>query len=72
MSVATLNLVAKNAKKDFTIPGLGKLCSGGNWYTNENTVYYEVLADSTQASIEVKNIYCNENKDFKHVYIFIL
>ena len=36
------------------------ICTGGTWYTNENTVYYEVLADSTQASIEVKNIDCDD------------
>lgn len=45
----------------FTTPGAaGVACGGGNWGSNENTVYYSFTADATSGSLEVDGIACNE------------
>lgn len=42
------------------VSGNGALCGGGNWASNENTVWYTVIASATTASIDVDNIICND------------
>ena len=43
-------------------PGsIGIICDGGNWSSNENTVYYELYASDTSGSITVNNVVCNDN-----------
>jgi hypothetical protein len=42
-----------------TMPGSTR-CSGGNWGSNENTVYYTFTADETTGSISVSNVTCND------------
>ncbi len=38
----------------------GVTCTGGTWYSNENTVYYTFTATSTNATLEVQNVVCND------------
>ena len=41
--------------------GDANTCVGGsNWTSNENTVYYEVTATSSSASITIDNVICND------------
>jgi|GEM_PF-1981313 hypothetical protein len=42
-----------------TVLGAGA-CSGGTWYSNENTVFYSFTATSTSGSIDIDNIICND------------
>jgi hypothetical protein len=35
-------------------------CVGGSWLSNENTVYYTFTPTSTNASVQVDNIICND------------
>jgi hypothetical protein len=36
------------------------ICAGGTWYSNENTVYYSFTPTSTDATLEIDNILCND------------
>ncbi len=38
----------------------GVTCSGGTWYSNENTVFYTFTATSSNATLEVQNVICND------------
>jgi len=38
----------------------GKTCTGGTWYSNENTVYFSFTASATTGTINVSGINCNE------------
>lgn len=37
----------------------GETCTGGTWYSNENTVYYTFTATDANATIDVENVVCN-------------
>lgn len=37
-------------------------CSGGTWYSNENTVWYTFSATTTTANIAINNITCNNGE----------
>lgn len=38
----------------------GETCTGGTWYSNENTVYYTFTATDANATIDVENVVCND------------
>lgn len=38
----------------------GASCTGGTWYSNENTVYYTFTATATNATLDVENTICND------------
>lgn len=40
----------------------GGSCSGGTWYSNENTVWYTFSATTTTANITITNITCNNGE----------
>ncbi|MBI2259293.1 MAG: T9SS type A sorting domain-containing protein [Flavobacteriia bacterium] len=53
------NLAATGAS--FATPGAsGVACGGGNWGSNENTVFYSFTADDVIGSLEIDNISCND------------
>lgn len=53
------NLGASGAA--FTPPtAAGQVCNGGNWSSNENTVFYSFTATATSGSIEIDNLICND------------
>lgn len=37
----------------------GKACTGGTWFSNENTVYFSVTATAATGTIDVSGINCN-------------
>ena len=56
-SATGCNLGATGAA--FTPPG-PTLCPGGNWGSNENTVFYTFTATATTGSINIDNMICND------------
>ena len=36
------------------------LCTGGTWYSNENTVYYSFTPTATNADLQIENVLCND------------
>lgn len=45
----------------FTTPYYGGVaCTGGNWISNENTVFYSFTALSSTATLLIQNIICND------------
>ncbi|MCE3295487.1 MAG: hypothetical protein K0R65_1201 [Crocinitomicaceae bacterium] len=45
----------------FTTPGAaGRACTGGNWGSNENTLYFQITANSTTGSVDMDNVICND------------
>jgi hypothetical protein len=38
----------------------GKTCTGGTWYSNENTVYFSFTASATTGTIGVTGLNCND------------
>lgn len=36
------------------------ICTGGTWYSNENTVYYSFTPTTTTATLEIDNILCDD------------
>lgn len=40
----------------------GASCSGGTWYSNENTVWYTFSATTTTANVSITNIVCNNGE----------
>lgn len=45
----------------FTTPGAaGVACSGGNWGSNENTLFFSITASATTGSIDLNNVICND------------
>ncbi|MBL1278898.1 MAG: T9SS type A sorting domain-containing protein [Fluviicola sp.] len=38
----------------------GVTCSGGTWYSNENTVFYTFTATAANATLEIQNVVCND------------
>jgi len=55
-STVGCNLGASGAT--FTPPG--NTCTGGNWGSNENTVFYTFTASETSGSIDIDNMLCND------------
>lgn len=39
------------------------ICDGGTWYSNENTVYYSFTPDTSDATLQIDNIVCNDGQN---------
>ncbi len=49
------------APATFTTPGAaGRACTGGNWGSNENTLYFQITASATTGSIDMDQVVCND------------
>ena len=60
------NVGARPAATSSVLPpssaGLGQVCQGGSWLSNENTVFYSFTPTQTSATLEISNIVCNDGQ----------